>query len=534
MYAECLPYTQIPHTSRLFSDFLYDFPRVQQFFSAPPQPERWTPQQLQRPDYDAARRARVADVLARQNRSWNAAAATLAAVERFRSGAVAVVTGQQVGLFGGPTFTLYKALTAILVAREVSARGTPAVPIFWLATEDHDFAEVSSVTVPSGPGELRNIAIASSSPPDAPVGTRALEADATSAVAALRESLGDSEVLDWIAEAYAPGTTMGDAFARLIARIFGRFGLIVVDPSDPELHRVASPVFQQVVSENAAFNAALLARSKELTSAGYHEQVKVTPATSLLFHLRDGQRVPLRRNNGDFVAGTEKLSAAELARIAANEPESLSANALLRPAVQDYLLPTVAYVGGAAEVAYFAQSAVVQQRVLGRVTPVLPRLSATLIETRGARLLEKYQLTFSDLFHGPERTRETLAARNLPPSIEQTISSAATRVEAEFARVKSDLTQLDSTLAGATDRVAKKVGHQLERLRARAARAELRRNTELVRHADRLSAILYPHKGLQERTIAGVYWLARYGPALLDDLAATLRTECPDHQLVRW
>ncbi len=533
MYAECLPFAQIPHTARLFADFLYDFPRVSPFFAAPPDLRSWTEAQLRRPDYDAGRRERVAAVLARQNRAWNAGPAALSAIERLRQGAVAVVTGQQIGLFGGPTYTLYKALTAAKVAVELTNRGISAVPIFWLATEDHDFQEIRSVTIPSAPGELVSLAATSSAPPDAPVGARPLESDITSAIQALRATLGDAEAVEWVAECYRPGATWGDAFARLLARAFSRFGLIVVDPADAELHQLAVPVFERVVAESDVLNAALLARGKELDRAGYHEQVKVTAATSLLFMLRGGARLPVRRNGSGFVAGDEKLPADELRRRVVAEPQAFSANALLRPALQDYLLPTAAYVGGPAEVAYFAQAGVIYERLLGRITPVLPRLSVTLVEPRAARLLDRYRLALPDLFHGAEAARVTLSSRNLPAELETSFGGAAAAIGEHFRALQQQLQQLDPTLVRAAERAGGKMNHQLERLRARAARAQLRREAELARHADRLSTALYPHKGLQERTVGSIYWLARYGSDLLASLAEQLPLTCPDHQIVR-
>jgi len=529
VYAECLPFTDVPHVSRLFADFLYNFDRVAPFFSAPPRLAEWPVAQLQRPDYDADRRRAVADVLLRQNQAWNASPAALAAINRFRQGAHAVVTGQQVGLFGGPAYTLYKAVSAIKVAAELNGRGVSAVPIFWLASEDHDFEEVRSMTVPSGPAELATLSIASFAAADAPVGSRQLGGDVAEAVAVLRSALGDAEAIDWIAEFYRPGATLADAFARLLARATARFGLILIDPSDLELHRVAAPLFARVIEESEALNAALLARGHELTHAGYHEQVKVTAATSLLFALKDDARVPVRRNGSGFSIADAKVPANDLARQVADAPERFSANALLRPVLQDFLLPSVAFVAGPAEIAYLAQSEVLYKQLLGRATPALPRFSATLVEPRAARLLTRYKLTLRDLFGGAEHTRELLASRNLPAGLESSFATATQSLDKEFARIQQELQQLDPTLVDAAKRAAEKIGYQLTTLRGRAARAELRRSEELARHADQLSTALYPQKDLQERVIGGIYWLARYGPELLDRLHENA-TGCVDHQ----
>src|SRR6266404_697892 len=249
--AECLPLTAVPHTSRLLADYLYDPERVRGFFPQPPLPHTWPAAAFERPDYDATRRAAVAAVLERQNRGWGASAATLANLDRLRAGAAAVVTGQQVALFGGPVFSLYKALTAVRVAEEFTRRGHAAVPIFWLASEDHDFAEVASVRLPDERGLLHRIDVASPAPQEAPVGARQLGPPIESAVVRARELLGDGALL---AECYSPEATWASAFARLFLQWFADFGLIVVDPSDPELHRIGAPMFQAAVSRSAELN----------------------------------------------------------------------------------------------------------------------------------------------------------------------------------------------------------------------------------------------------------------------------------------
>jgi uncharacterized protein YllA (UPF0747 family) len=213
-------------------------------------------------------------------------------------------------------------------------------------------------------------------------------------------------------------------------------------------------------------------------------------------------------------------------------PEHFSANVLLRPVMQDYLLPTLAYIGGAAEVAYFAQAAVVYESLLGKVTPVLPRFSATLVEPKPQSLLEKYHLQLTDLFHGPEPLLEKVAARSLPTDVQAAFEKAQTTVEKSLEDLKLKLGELDITLQEAAERSTSKMRYQLYKLRSRAARAELRRTATLARHAALLSNALFPHKTLQEREIAGTYFLARYGLSLLHQLYDSIHPDCLDHQII--
>jgi len=265
--------------------------------------------------------------------------------------------------------------------------------------------------------------------------------------------------------------------------------------------------------------------------------VKVTPSSTLLFAFRDGARLSVHRringnSGGEFVIGEEKVSRDEIMRLVASAPHEFSANVLLRPVVQDYLLPTLAYVGGAAEVAYFAQAAVVYEATMGRVTPILPRLSATIIEQKPGELLKRYRLALPDLFRGPEELREELASRSLPGEVQKSFERGELAIQKSLAEITESLRRLDVTLVAAATRTASKMRYQLDRLRRRTARAELLREEILARHATLLSNALYPDKILQERSVAGIYYVARYGADLLHQLYSTIDPECLDHQVV--
>jgi bacillithiol biosynthesis cysteine-adding enzyme BshC len=485
--------------------------------------------------YEPARRARVADILEGQNKNWGASAQTLENIGRFRSGASAIVTGQQVALFGGPLFSIFKALTAVKLANEATSAGGEAVPIFWLAATDHDLAEANQVTMPGPDCSLQRLTVPTRAVPDAPVGTINFGPEIEPVVETAAAILGDSEVTSFLRDAYRPGENFGSGFARLFARLFAEWGVILLDGSDPEFHHMAEPIYRAAIERAAELDEALLARGKDLEAAGYHQQVKVTPTSALLFTLREGARVPVqRRSNGnsEFVIAEERLSRQELLHRIASTPQNFSANVLLRPVVQDYLLPTLAYTGGAAEVAYFAQAAVVYQALLGRVTPIVPRFSASIIEPKLQALLERYGLGLPDLFQGPEALREILAKRTLPQELQVAFDQADKAFAKSLATIRDALARLDKTLVEAASNAESKMRHQLEQLRSRAARAELRQSEILARHAELLGNALYPNKVLQEREIAGVYFVARHGTELLRNLYEGIHTDCLDHQVI--
>src|SRR5208282_2462737 len=281
--AHCLPFSQIPHTTQLFSDFLAYSPKVKPFYPKPPYLGEWVKEEAGKLNYDSARRARVADILERQNKSWDASAKTLANLDRLRQGASAIVTGQQVGLFGGPMFAIYKALTAVKLADEATAAGIDAVPVFWLATSDHDLAEVNHVSIPGSDGLLRTLTTSSHGVPGAPVSNVRLGDEILPVVEEAASLLGDSEATQFLSASYRPGETLGTAFARFYAQLFGQWGVILLDASDAELHRVAAPMYRAAIERVEDLNAALLARGDALERAGYYQQVKVTPSSVLLF-----------------------------------------------------------------------------------------------------------------------------------------------------------------------------------------------------------------------------------------------------------
>ena len=375
----CFPITIVPGLTRIFRDYCDWTPvagsPVSSWYRSAPRSREW---QRAATGLSAAHRSELAALLATQNTDPR----TAQSLEQLRNGANAVVTGQQVGLFGGPAYTPFKAATAIALAKEATAAGNDHVPIFWLASEDHDFAEINSVLFPAR-RELRKLSY-DSAPPDAvPVGGLVLDEKITPLVDQAWELLGYSDAMEWLAAAYKPGRTLAQAFQEFYGKVFAAQGLLVLDPAGREAHRLGAPVLAAAIERADELHAALVDRNREIEAAGYHAQVAVGESGSLLFLIdsQTGARVALKRTmasptepNGLWQAGRARYAREDLLEILANEPERISPSALLRPVFQDEILPTSAYVGGPAEIAYFAQSAVLYERILGRVTTVLPRL----------------------------------------------------------------------------------------------------------------------------------------------------------------
>jgi len=529
---DCISFCSIPHTTKLFADFLSHSPEIQRFF-----PYSFDPVHIAQRAKNVPRgteiHRRVADALERQNRSWGSSEKTLTNIQRLREGAHAVVTGQQVGLFGGPLMTLLKAATVLSQVKQVASAGVSCVPVFWMATEDHDLAEVNQALLLDSSYALKTFAAVTEGKLDSPVANARFAAGTDGIVAQAAQLLGDVPAVDLLRESYREGETFSGAYARLLTRLFAEHGLILLDPADAELHEIAAPLFVEAIDRAGELDEALLAQNKELIKYGYHEQVKVTPESTPLFALVDGERVPVHRANGQFSIRKQRLSLDELKRRIADEPQDFNANVLLRPVLQDYWLPTLAYIGGPAEIAYFAQVRVVYERLLGRTTPILPRMSATLLEPKIEKLLDKYQLNLEDLFHGETVLRDELAKHSLPAELKLDFERGLLAVDEAMQRISESLHKLDPTLVDAAKNAANKMRYQVGRLEERAAQAELRKEEILTRHAAMVENALFPHKTLQEREIAGVYFLARFGSGQIDQLIEAAEERCPEHKILR-
>ena len=521
MESHCLSFRDVPHTTKIFSTFLEDFKRVSSYFGHPPT-ESGVTAAAGDVRLDPAIRRGVVEVLREQNRAFGADAATTRNLDRLAAGAVAIVAGQQVGILSGPAFSFYKALSAVCWADEISRRGIEAVPIFWLATEDHDIAEVNHSYWKTRGGLARYDLPAADHDTGHRVGEVTLGRtihDIVVKAAVTLEGPSADDVARALRESYAPDETYGSAFGKLMARLFAGRGIIFIDPLDARLHRFAASVYRRALDEAAPLRDALLARSKELERAGFHAQVKVTRSTTLLFYNVDGQRLPLRSRNGAFVAGKHSFTPADLRSAIDRTPEAFTANVLLRPVVEDTILPTAAYIGGPAEVAYMAQAQLVYKKLLGRMPAILSRESFTLVEPPLARLLKKYDLEVRDVFGGRQRLRTKMEQKSLPRHLARRFESGEKALRKLLEAYRKPLQRLDRTLTGALDLSERKMLYQFLKLKGKSGRAEGLRTGVLDRHERLLLNSLYPQHGLQERSLCFLPFLAAFGPELLDNLA---------------
>ena len=524
---ETLPFDQIPQQSKLFLNYLRDPLALQQFY---PEAVRSHVDLALRKDRvlssHVTDRQQLCAALERLNRGWGASEATLKNIRLLAEpDCVAVVSGQQAGLFTGPLYTIYKALSAVKLAECLTQRGVKAVPVFWIATEDHDFAEVAWAEFINRDCAREKVAVpAELHKEGSPVGLVKIDQSIELLIETLLKALPNSEFTEdveaLLRDSYAPGMAYGDAFARMVTTLTAKHGLIVLDPLDADVKKLAAPLYSAAARSAPGIAAAITHRSRELEEAGYHAQVTPSQDSFPLFlHDENGARHALTRiTNGKYrtKANGQEYSAEELGDWTLREPLRFSPNVTLRSVVQDYLLPTIAYYGGAAEIAYFAQTSEVYRLLDRPVTPILHRASLTMVEKQTWRALERYNLTLKDFFAGYDQIVAKVVEEYLGKETSEAFDHTTETFNRELDALQDKLRQVDPTLAAALDKGRAKIKYQLDGLRTRFQRAQIGRDEALRRQLERAFDLLYPEKSLQERHLNITSLLARHGRYVVD------------------
>ncbi len=540
---ESLPFADIQGQSRIFIEYQQTPLTLKKYY--PEIVESHTQIAARIPEVLAnhkADRTLLCDALEEMNVSCGAGDKTRENIELLReSDCVAVVSGQQAGLFSGPLYTIYKALSAVKMTECLRGRGFKAVPVFWIATEDHDFEEVSKTFVLGRTGALAEL---KNEPKrcyeNLPVGTVQLDESIKQTVEELFEEFTLTEFTDEIRElidhSWSPKTYFGDAFAKLLMKLFGKYGLIILCPLDPRLKLLAAPIYTEAIKKSAEIVAALRSRSSELQEEGYHAQVLVGEDYFPLFwQARDKTRNALKKNEaGTFHTkdNSREFTLDELAEIAETEPTRFSPSVVLRSVVQDYILPTACYFGGAAEIAYFAQSGEVY-RILNRpLTPIFHRQSFTIVESRHARTLKKYDLKLTDLFSGQENLLPKIVEQYLNADTARIFAEAEEKINIELDRLDQNLSQIEPTLSENLAKRRKKIIYHIGTMRHKFHHAQVRKDATIQRQLETMFAALLPNKHLQERTLNISYFLNRYGLNFVDWIYDAIDLDDKAHRII--
>jgi bacillithiol synthase len=526
---------KFPWIRRLAADYVFDHSRVAEFFAGnPDDPAAWR-DAIARTHQHRRQGDAIAEIVQAQQRLRGASDAAVSASAQLRDPqTVAVVTGQQAGLFGGPLFTLLKAVTAVRLAEQVrTEHGVPTVAIFWIDAEDHDWDEVKACHVLDA--EMKLLAIAAGDPPHAhagPVARVRLDESVGAAIGALEAALPATEftpaLLESLRASYRPGMGMAEAFGRWIEGLLGDKGLVVFDASDPGAKPLVSHIFASEI-ERAGETARLATDAgAALDALDYHVQATPQEDSLALFHLNAG-RQPIKKQDGGFLVGDRQESAAALLERVRQSPEEFSPSVLLRPVVQDTLFPTVCYVAGPNELAYLGQLRRVYD-AFGTPMPLIQqRASATILDSNGLRFLSRYDVAFESLRAQDEAVLNAVLESQLPPSVEASLEDAVRAIEQRMERLAKEVPQIDPTLEGATRSTLSRMQDDLKKLHGKIIQAAKRKDETLRRQFQNARAQSFPGGEPQERAVGFVYFLNKYGPALVDRLSTELPVDAGNH-----
>jgi bacillithiol biosynthesis cysteine-adding enzyme BshC len=501
----------------LFLEYVQRYATLSELFAGDPfENQSWS--RLARKLSGAAHpRAAVSRDLTELNRHLGADAAALSSLEALASGALAVVTGQQVGILGGPLYTLYKALSAVRLARSASALlGSPVVPIFWMDTDDHDFEEIAEAHLLDAEGGLVSVRYEPEHRESrVPVGQLKLEPAIERVIEAASRALPPSEFQDELRaslEAYAPGRTLAEAFGSFLLRLTRGTGLVIVDPSRPALKRLAIDLFRREIETRRESQETVRAATGKLLSAGYHAQVTPVDSQLNLSHAKPA-RHPISVEGELLRLGPDEAprTREDVERLLESEPECFSPNVLLRPLYQDTLLPTLAYVAGPSELAYFAQLRGLYAHFGVTMPLIVPRSSFTIVERRDARFLEKYGVDLTRLNTNDESLLNEILRRHSPPRLEEDLSRARNCIQDITTALERDLAEVDSTLVPTVASTRGKLLHHLKELETKALRAVKRKNETVRSQFLSTRTALFPGFDMQERKLSPVVYLSKHG-----------------------
>ena len=528
--------------SRLFVDYVTDYQKVHQFYNGNPQDKEDWVKMFRRVCEQKIDRSAISQILTRQNRDFHCGVRTLANIDLLRDdNCVAIVTGQQVGLFTGPLYTIYKAITAVKLAEKFSSEFPEYkfVPIFWLAGEDHDFEEVRTVYVFDAAGELLKYDYdegkRSSEANYGAVGEIELDDSIDQMFASLEQALVPTEfkpkVLELFRTAYQKGMTFNKAFVHLMNVLFEDSGLVFLNSNDAEIKRMLVPIFEKELRDTPK-SCQLVIDQSAILERQYHAQVKPRPINLFLFHEKG--RYPIEpHSDGYSLKGTRQhFTKEQLASLLATKPEMFSPNVVLRPICQDTLLPTATYVAGPSEVAYFAQYYTLYKE-FGVLQPIIfPRASATIIEEKVEKVLKRFSLEADEFFSNVEFLKQQVAEQISDLKANEFFTAASQSVLDSMNQLRPALQSIDPTLLPALDNTVNKIQGQLQVLKDKTVAAQTRQHEVALRQIDKVALNIFPLGDFQERRVNILYYLNKYGLEFVRWLFREIAVERMKHQLL--
>jgi bacillithiol biosynthesis cysteine-adding enzyme BshC len=536
-----IDFRKIPGTTKLFSDFLYDFGKVERFYAGDFRKDKNYLRVFKSIKERKYPREKLSSILGQQSRRFGSPEEGFKNIELLiEPDSLVIFTGQQVGLFGGPLFTIYKAISIIKLAQELSFRFSRSfIPIFWLDSEDHDFEEVRSTYIIDKENQLKEIRYSPSKIPSGePMYKVVLEEEINSCVEKLTSSLHPTEfkneVTQELVNCYSRGESISNSFAKWMVRLLGKYGLVIADPGDKELRKLAVDFFLKEIDNPGRSMGLVRETGKTLESSGYHQQVvKSEEMVNLFLEVKEKRSTLKWSGESIQIDGADrKLSQKELRQMIEEEPERLSPNVLLLPLMRSYLFPTAAYIGGPGEISYYAQLKSVFDFFDIPMPIVYPRASVTLIEDKIKQLLQKYSLEFIDLFQDPEILINSILKEKFPDPLENTLEKKRNEILKILDSLEQELISSEPTLKQNLETTRGKIDYELKRLGEKLFQAYRQKDQTLKEQVYKAKKNLFPDNKLQERVLNLVPYLIKYGFEFVDFLYNKVEIEKVDHQLL--
>lgn len=536
-----IPTHDLPGLSPLVHDYFYAYEKVSEFFSGNFRDPTAFSRQLEKVRSRDLPRKRLTAVLKEQNLSYGCGVQTIENIDTFtQEGTCAVVTGQQVGLFLGPLYTVFKALTAIKLSESLN-RNSPGcfVPIFWLASNDHDFAEINHITLLEKENRIKDIQYHEHSLGlKTPVSRIVLTPEISNCLRQLDDFIRDSEfkpeILQQLGTAYRPGRSLVEAFAQWMTRLFKSYGLIFIDPEHPDLKDLGRDVFFTEIAQKSPSTRCVLETSQKLAQKNYSPQIRLHQGILNVFLAEQERQTIQFGETGYSIKGTSKtFQKNELLELLEKQPHLFSPNVLLRPLYQDELLPTFVYVGGPGEIAYFAQMKEAYKEFKLPMPIIYPRKSLTLIEKSVDKGLKAYSLKVQDIWRDVDAKIDKIAKEETPASLKKAIQTAASHLDKDLKEIRKQTLAFEPELERTVELTVRKIHHQISLLEKKIHKASKKRNTIMMQRIRHAKNSLYPNRHFQERVFNITPFLVKYGFALIHRLYKAVDIEHHDHQILK-
>lgn len=540
---ESIHFSELPGFPNLFLDYVYEFENCAEFY---PRDFRKTSEYRQL-FYQVTSRQRpfaenLVKAIARSYSGLPVSELSKKHILALRApNTVAIVTGQQLGMLGGPLYTIYKTLTAIKTAESLS-KAYPEfsfVPVFWLEADDHDYEEVRHVFAPDTNNQIKQITYDPENTFEGEHGTVG-ELQLREQIAIMLEEVKGTlrhteytdEIFHLLQSCYKPGATFKAAFRDLLFNLFDSRGLVLFDPQMPEVKQMLAPVFQKELAHHRQHAEVLIKRSAALEAA-YHAQVKIR-SVNLFYHIDKGRHAIEPDEEGGFRLKRKrmKFTEEEMNRLAKEEPQRFSPNVLLRPICQDYLLPTGMYIGGPSEICYFAQVSPLYDLYRIPMPYIYPRASVSLLEKGIANTVEKLSVQMPEIFLGEDILLQKTLQRAQAFDVESAFADGEVAISQVLENLQTHIAQIDKTIADAGERYKVKLLSSLSEYKGKVAEAQKRKNETTVRQLQKISEALYPNQQLQERVLNYFYFANKYGDQLINRLYSEIKTDVFSHQII--